>query len=267
MTTDPTPERPGAEEPAPSPSGATLAALEAALEALQERLENHVPEWEYCEGVMTALLCTRREVPQDEWLEMLFGDDAEAVFATAAERTHFLMHWLEREQQLRAALEAPVEALDDERALEPGVIDWRGYLATLPPAEREQMLGEDEPPQFAQAWAAGFLDAVDWWGDDWALPRDKDIAADMRTAVQAIGALLQEDRAAPTINLYDEAGAPTVSDARVEAFGEAIWAVYELYAIALSLGPRVAPAVSAKVGRNDPCPCGSGKKYKKCCGA
>ncbi|MCP4676284.1 MAG: hypothetical protein GY854_12390 [Deltaproteobacteria bacterium] len=22
-----------------------------------------------------------------------------------------------------------------------------------------------------------------------------------------------------------------------------------------------------KVGRNDPCPCGSGRKYKKCCGA
>ncbi|MGN1107677.1 MAG: SEC-C metal-binding domain-containing protein, partial [Huintestinicola sp.] len=21
-----------------------------------------------------------------------------------------------------------------------------------------------------------------------------------------------------------------------------------------------------KVGRNDPCPCGSGKKYKNCCG-
>ena len=26
-------------------------------------------------------------------------------------------------------------------------------------------------------------------------------------------------------------------------------------------------AKGAKVGRNDPCPCGSGKKYKKCCGA
>lgn len=24
---------------------------------------------------------------------------------------------------------------------------------------------------------------------------------------------------------------------------------------------------SPKIGRNDPCPCGSGKKYKKCCGA
>jgi hypothetical protein len=31
---------------------------------------------------------------------------------------------------------------------------------------------------------------------------------------------------------------------------------------------RVArPPQSQKIGRNDPCPCGSGKKYKKCCGA
>jgi len=28
------------------------------------------------------------------------------------------------------------------------------------------------------------------------------------------------------------------------------------------------PVLAKKtVGRNDPCPCGSGKKYKKCCGA
>ena len=25
-------------------------------------------------------------------------------------------------------------------------------------------------------------------------------------------------------------------------------------------------SVGEKTGRNDPCPCGSGKKYKKCCG-
>ena len=32
--------------------------------------------------------------------------------------------------------------------------------------------------------------------------------------------------------------------------------------------PQSVPMVprSAKVGRNDPCPCGSGRKYKKCCG-
>ena len=33
------------------------------------------------------------------------------------------------------------------------------------------------------------------------------------------------------------------------------------------LPPPVKPIHAAEsVGRNDPCPCGSGKKYKKCCG-
>jgi SEC-C motif-containing protein len=30
------------------------------------------------------------------------------------------------------------------------------------------------------------------------------------------------------------------------------------------VGPK--PIVSTKIGRNEPCPCGSGTKYKKCCG-
>jgi hypothetical protein len=38
----------------------------------------------------------------------------------------------------------------------------------------------------------------------------------------------------------------------------------ELYKIEKSSHTIVKPP---KVGRNDPCPCGSGKKFKKCCGA
>lgn len=41
-----------------------------------------------------------------------------------------------------------------------------------------------------------------------------------------------------------------------------------------TIGPRsralpsaTPPRLGPKVGRNDPCPCGSGKKFKKCCGA
>ena len=34
-------------------------------------------------------------------------------------------------------------------------------------------------------------------------------------------------------------------------------------AVAGALGGAVAPD---EPGRNDPCPCGSGAKYKKCCG-
>ena len=32
-------------------------------------------------------------------------------------------------------------------------------------------------------------------------------------------------------------------------------------------GPHQVKRDAPKVGRNDPCPCGSGKKYKKCHGA
>jgi uncharacterized protein YecA (UPF0149 family) len=35
----------------------------------------------------------------------------------------------------------------------------------------------------------------------------------------------------------------------------------------LSTDTNQAPVLRAKVGRNEPCPCSSGKKYKKCCGA
>jgi preprotein translocase subunit SecA len=31
--------------------------------------------------------------------------------------------------------------------------------------------------------------------------------------------------------------------------------------------PKPVKRDTPKVGRNEPCPCGSGKKYKKCCGA
>jgi SWIM/SEC-C metal-binding protein len=33
------------------------------------------------------------------------------------------------------------------------------------------------------------------------------------------------------------------------------------------LNPPEPARASKKVGRNDPCPCGSGKKFKRCCGA
>ena len=33
------------------------------------------------------------------------------------------------------------------------------------------------------------------------------------------------------------------------------------------VNPRQAPLRVVHTGRNDPCPCGSNKKYKKCCGA
>ena len=269
MSTEPTPPDEANAADFDDATSATLDTLEDVLDAIRERLPE-TPQWEFCEGLMTALLCTRRPVGEDEWVPFLFGSDADEVFATPAERTRFLMGWMERESQLRAALTAPVESLDDEGALSPAVMDWRGLLACLPEADRaEATQGQDgSPPALAQVWAQGFLAAVDHWADDWAPPRDKEIAAGLADALDCIEDLLADDTGKPALNLYEAEGPPSVSEARFEAFGEALWAVYDLHDIATSLGPRVAPARNDdKVGRNDPCPCGSGKKYKKCHGA
>jgi uncharacterized protein len=90
----------------------------------------------------------------------------------------------------------------------------------------------------------------------------------LETSLQDIVALAQEDRGEPAVSMYSEDGPPSVSNERVDALAAAIWAVYDLRQMWRSLGPRVDPIRKpAEPGRNDPCPCGSGKKYKKCHGA
>jgi uncharacterized protein len=47
-----------------------------------------------------------------------------------------------------------------------------------------------------------------------------------------------------------------------------VGAVYDLRELWRNIGPRVPTLRRADTpGRNDPCPCGSGKKYTKCHGA
>ncbi len=259
-----------------SPDDPAIATIEALDEVLGELSEHHeyMPLWEYCEGAMTALVCTRSEVPEAEWLQVLLDLDPDSLdpatgFSSEAQRTRFLMNWYAREAQIRQSLEMPVESPDDPHMLDPAFVDIRGLIASQPREEGAPEIEDAESlPSFAYAWARGFMTVVSTWEEEWAPPRDKAIAADMADTLECIEALCEEDTDPPTLNLYDEEGPPTVSQQRLEKVGEALWAVYDLYAIAKSLGPRIDPVRNeAKTGRNDPCPCGSGKKYKKCCGA
>ena len=110
--------------------------------------------------------------------------------------------------------------------------------------------------------------AVEYWPEEWAAPRDKDAAKWLDDALQAVVAMTEDDTQAPEVSPLSEEGAPSTSIARLNAFGEAIWAVYDLRELWKTIGPRV-ETVRAVVtpGRNDVCSCGSGKKFKKCCGA
>ena len=276
--TDRTPELDAPAAGAPALGADELNALDELLDDLRARSEE-VPQWEFCDGFLTALVCTRRAIPPGEYLPMLLGD-GEALevaegeplplleaFADAAQQARFIELWMLRWNEVQQQLDADVKALDEDQAYAPEAMDMRGAVASLPEDERAEIEGQ-EIPSFAQVWALGFMFAVENWPDEWAAPRDKEAAQWLDDAMEHIVALTEDDTGKPEVCMYSEDGPPSTSQVRVEAFGEAIWAVYDLRQLWKSIGPRVETVRKAlEPGRNDPCHCGSGKKYKKCHGA
>lgn len=244
--------------------------LEDILEALRAR-GNETPQWEFCEGFLAALVCCRRAIPDDEFFPVLLGLEEGESFADDAQRQRFMDLWARRRQEVTVALDTPIEALDDERAYAPEVMDVRGALAVMPPEERAEIERDthgEPPPAFAQVWALGFMFLVENWPEEWAPPRDKEAARWLDESLDAVVALAEDDEEPPTLPALDEDGPPSVSEARLNDYAAALWAVYDLRELWRSLGPRVETVRKAPApGRNDPCPCGSGKKYKKCHGA
>jgi uncharacterized protein len=252
-------------------------ALDEILDDLRTRGED-VPQWEFCEGAMAALLCTRRLIPASEYLPLLLGTEDDVQdgagtqyeqhpFSGEAQFRRFMDLWNRRWSEVATALDAEVETLEDERCYHPELMDVRGAVAALDAAARAE-LGVQELPAYGQVWAAGFMFVVENWPEEWTAPRDKDAAGWLNGALDSIVALTEDDEDPPTVSMHLEDGPPSVSVSRLNGVADAIWAVYNLRQLWQSLGPRV-EAVRKEVapGRNDPCWCGSGKKFKKCHGA
>jgi uncharacterized protein len=259
----------------------TFDELDAILDELRTRYDE-TPQWEFCEGFMAALICGRRAVPANEYFPVLLGlseddatatatrqedEEAEGSFASDEQRDRFVALWQARWAEVSAALDAECKTLEDDDCYHPEVMDVRAAVAELP-ADEQANFKADELPAFAQVWALGFMFAVESWPEDWAAPRDKDAAKWLDGALEAVVAMTEDDTGKPEISPLMEEGLPSTSIARLNAFGEAIWAVYDLRELWRTLGPRVDTVRKDDTpGRNDVCFCGSGKKYKKCHGA
>jgi uncharacterized protein len=252
-------------------------ALDQILDDLRSRFDE-TPQWEFCEGFLAALVCCRRQIAPDEYLPVLLDvpdpsgapdtlDGYDGAFADADQRQRFMALWQRRWHEVATALDTEVQGLDEEAAYHPEVMDVRGAVAALPVEERPALEQEDLPA-FGQVWALGFMFAVEAWPEEWAAPRDRDATKLLDGALQALVALTEDDTGEPTVAVFDDDSPPSVSVPRMKDFADAIWAVYDLRELWRHVGPRVATVrVEATPGRNDPCFCGSGKKYKKCHGA
>ncbi len=245
--------------------------LDTILDDLRTR-DDEIPQWEFCEGFLAALVCCRRPLVPAEYLPVLLGFDpagacGSAVFADTAQFERFMELWTRRWNEVATALNIPIDALDDDRAYQPEVMDLRGAIAALSPEQRAEM-GDAPVPSFGQIWAIGFMYAVENWPEEWEPPRDREAAKVINGALECLVTLTEDDTEEPTIGAFEGDGVPTMSKQRLNDFADALWAVYDLREVWRQIGPRVETVFRVETpGRNDLCSCGSGKKYKKCCGA
>lgn len=111
---------------------------------------------------------------------------------------------------------------------------------------------------FAVGYVAGALLDPEWVDDEasWGLVRDVAYLADRHD-------LLSADDVA---DIESEFGPEAKADIRAELRG-IVFAAYQILREGDAFDEPEEPYVrpQPKVGRNDPCPCGSGKKFKKCC--
>jgi uncharacterized protein len=114
-----------------------------------------------------------------------------------------------------------------------------------------------------ELWIEGFEKAVALRPATWK----KLLDADVDTAAAMSGMLLLADIARGEKEVDDRdtilAAAPDKIADWVVTLNE--WRLAN-HPTMQGIDPKAAPSPRKKVGRNEPCPCGSGKKYKKCCG-
>ena len=113
-----------------------------------------------------------------------------------------------------------------------------------------------------ELWIEGFNEAVTLRPAAWQrlLHADNDTATAMRgmlTLVDIAGGNQRNDEEALTATAPDDIAHWIVT---LNA-----WRIAN-YQPMQGVVPVPRPTFTSKTGRNDPCPCGSGKKYKRCCG-
>jgi uncharacterized protein len=209
---------------------------------------------EQADGFLCALAAGPLPVAPARWLPILWGDPEGPAFESPEQAKHItalLMrhwHWVEESVRKAPAADAefylPLVYFPDE---------------AVPDTAMDTDLGRE--------WAAGFAIGINLDGELW----DQCIADPELLPCFAPVLLLELGHNPDQPDLVVDFGK------RKELVFLLPWVANEFYRYWRSHTPEppirsstefgVPYRAEIKPGRNDPCPCGSGRKYKKCCGA
>jgi len=136
------------------------------------------------------------------------------------------------------------------------------------PIIHEEKEADEEPRPDPENWCRGFMMGVALRPDEWTPLFKKKYGATILLPIIALA-----DEQMMVKELGPEARKELTRERLTEMIPFSVVSAYEHWLERRKpIDPNLAPSGphlgrNAKVGRNDPCPCGSGKKYKKCCGA
>jgi uncharacterized protein len=201
---------------------------------------------EQLDGFLAAVICFPRRIPEIEYLPAIWGDETinEKAFAARPALQTFLSLVTRHKESVAHTLQS-------------------GEVYT------PIILASDEGVFRANDWANGFMLGMSLRHEDWFdLFEDEDHGG----SLVPILALAHENDPDPEMRPYKEPISAERREKLLVGVAAGVMNIYKYFrihqkSVEAAFSPeatyrRLAP----KPGRNDPCPCGSGKKFKHCCG-
>jgi uncharacterized protein len=228
------------------PDPLTEAELDRLTSVLARFGDKHSMNLEHLDGFLAALICGPDTVLPSEYLPVIWGDRLvlEDTFKAQPLLRDFLSlimrHW---------------NAIAD--TLHSGDV----YLPLL--------LEDENGISRANDWANGFLRGIELRKNDWA-----DLLNDEQHGgwLVPIFALAHENNLDEVMRPYKEPVSTEMREKLIVGAAAGVKKIYRHFQSQRSLENPSLGNMSTfrrtmpKIGRNDPCPCGSGKKFKQCCG-
>ncbi|SNS79784.1 uncharacterized protein SAMN05421770_102370 [Granulicella rosea] len=220
-------------EPTQTPESGYLVELEQFLES--EEAPQGCMLMSELDGYLTGIAVGPEVVPEEEWMLEVWNGE-EPVFPTEGQGA-----------TVRASIQRRFKEIQETLA---------GGEWTISPIFWET----DTDEVIAEDWAEGFMVAVrlrfDAWEPLFLHPEDSDI-------LLPILALCHDDEGEPFLD--EEVRSDELLKKVPQLIPEAVGDIYD-YWREKKLIPQPIRKAEAP-GRNEACPCGSGKKFKRCCGA
>ena len=224
----------------------TDAELERLTTVLKRFGDKRAMNLEQLDGFLSALICCPDLVPPSEYLPEIWGGDI---------------------------------VLEDEFSAQPILNDflslimrhWNAIVDTLQSGDvyMPLLLEDENGITHANDWANGFLRGMELRKAHWA-----DLIDDEENggSLIPIFTLAHEHDPDPTMRPYKEPVSAELRETLIVGAAAGMNRIYHYFEAQRLLGTEPLANLSTfrrsmtKIGRNDPCPCGSDKKFKQCCG-